>query len=146
MTHVLIPRPCSILYTNTLYSKCSIGIHYADPSSMGVVSSSPPVETSADVASPCFDWTGSVQLVLHMQALWQRQLQKGCSQQRGTVGSRGGPGMAVIFGPGGPIILPWTVRGGPFEGDCPQRDRSSTPLHSLVPLVTPSCAKLHLHV
>ena len=25
--------------------------------------------------------------------------------------------MAAIFGPGGPIILPWTVRGGPlFRG------------------------------
>jgi len=33
-----------------------------------------------------------------------------------------------------------------LRGDCPQRERSSTPLHSLVLLVTPSCAKLHLHV
>ena len=48
---------------------------------MGVVSSPPPAETSADVASPCFDRTGSVQAVLHMQVLWQRQLQKGRSWQ-----------------------------------------------------------------
>ena len=34
----------------------------------------------------------------------------------GTVGSKGGPGMAAIFGPGGPIILPWTVRGDHFRG------------------------------
>ena len=27
-----------------------------------------------------------------------------------------GPGMAAIFGPGGPIILPWTVRGDRFRG------------------------------
>ena len=33
-----------------------------------------------------------------------------------TVGSRGGPGMAAIFGPGGPIILPWTVWGDCFQG------------------------------
>ena len=32
--------------------------------------------------------------------------------------------MAAIFGPGGPIILPRTVRGGPlFRGDCPRHDR-----------------------
>ena len=34
----------------------------------------------------------------------------------GTIGSRGGPGIAVKFGPGGPIILPWTVRGDRFRG------------------------------
>jgi len=34
----------------------------------------------------------------------------------GTVGRRGGPGMAAIFGPGGLIILPWTVRGDHFRG------------------------------
>jgi len=36
--------------------------------------------------------------------------------EKATVGSRGGPGMAAIFGPGGPIILPWTVRGDHFRG------------------------------
>ena len=61
----------------------SLGIHYADSSSMGVVSSPPPAETSADVASPCFDRTGSVQAILHMQVLWQRQLRKGCCRQQG---------------------------------------------------------------
>ena len=50
---------------------------------MGVVSSPRPAETSADVASPCFDWTGSVQAVLHMQVLWQRPLRKGHSRQQG---------------------------------------------------------------
>ena len=34
----------------------------------------------------------------------------------GTVGSKGGPGMAAIFGLGGPIILPWTVQGDHFQG------------------------------
>jgi len=34
----------------------------------------------------------------------------------GTVGRRGGPGMAAILGPGGPIIRPWTVRGEHFRG------------------------------
>ena len=34
----------------------------------------------------------------------------------GTVGSTGGPGMAARFGPGGRIILPWTVRGDHFRG------------------------------
>jgi len=96
------------------YSKFSLGIHYTDSSSMGVVSSPPPAETSADVASPCIDRTGSVQDVLHMQVLWQRQLQKGHSRQQG------GTGMAAIFGPGGLIFLPWTVR-----GDCPRCDRST---------------------
>ena len=80
---------------------------------MGVVSSLPPAETSADVASSCFDQTGSVQAVLHVQALWQRQLQKGCSRQQG---GPSGPGIAAKFGPGGPIILPWTVQGDHFRG------------------------------
>ena len=66
---------------------------------MGVVSSPPPAETSADVASPCFDRTGSVQ-----------------SAPGGPSAAGGGPGMAAIFGPGGPIILPWTVRGNHFRG------------------------------
>ena len=34
----------------------------------------------------------------------------------GTVSSRGGPGIAAKFGPGGPIILLWTVRGDRFQG------------------------------
>ena len=35
--------------------------------------------------------------------------------------------MAMIFGPGGPIILLWTVQGDRFRGGvCPQRD---TPTH-----------------
>ena len=81
-----------------------------------MVSSLPPAKTSADVASSC-DRTGSVQAVLHMQALWQRQLRKRLqSAARGTVGSRGGPGIAAKFGPGGPIILPWAVRGDSFRG------------------------------
>ena len=50
---------------------------------MGAVSSPPPAETSAEVALPCFDRTGSVPAILHMQALWQRQLRKGCSRQQG---------------------------------------------------------------
>jgi len=47
----------------------------------------------------------------------------------GGVGGGGGgggggvePGMAVMFDPGGSIILPWTVQGTAFEGDCPRRD------------------------
>jgi len=44
-------------------------------------------------------------------------LRKGHSrQQGGPSAARGGPGMAAIFGPGGPIILPWTVRGDHFQG------------------------------
>ena len=74
---------------------------------MGVVSSPPSAETSADVASPCFDRTGSVQAVLKRQ---------GRSRQPGDRRQQGGPGMAVIFGPGGPTILPWTVRGDCFRG------------------------------
>ena len=89
---ILVPRPlASYKYNETLsYSKFSLGIHYADSSSMGVMSSPPPAETSADVASPCFDRTGSVQAVLHMQVLWQRQLQKGCSRQQGGPSAAGG--------------------------------------------------------
>ena len=34
----------------------------------------------------------------------------------GTVGSKGGPGMAAIFGPGGPIILRGQSGGTTFEG------------------------------
>ena len=34
--------------------------------------------------------------------------------------------MAALFGPGGPIILPWTVRGNHFrERDCPRRDSTT---------------------
>jgi len=36
--------------------------------------------------------------------------------EKAAVGSRGGPVIAVKFCPGGPIILPWTVRGGRFRG------------------------------
>jgi len=39
----------------------------------------------------------------------------------GTVGGKGGPGMAAIFGPGGPLS----------RGDCPQRD-SKTTLHYVI--------------
>ena len=39
------------------------------------------------------------------------------TREKAKVSSREGPGMAAIFGRGGPIILPWTVRGrGAFEG------------------------------
>ena len=38
------------------------------------------------------------------------------SAQQGGPSAAGGPGMAAIFGPGGPIILPWTVRGDHFRG------------------------------
>ena len=86
---ILVPRPLAS-YKSVSYSKFSLGIHYADSSSMGVVSSPPPAETSADVASPCFS--------------------------KGTVGSTGGPGRTAIFGPGGLIILPWTVQGDHFRG------------------------------
>ena len=88
--HVLVPRLFSILYTNTPYSKFSIGIHYADSSSMGVVSSSLPVETSADVASTCFDRTGSVQLCSPYASIVAKAIAKrpqsaagDCWQQRG---------------------------------------------------------------
>ena len=100
------------------YSKFSLGIHYADSSSVGVVSPPPPAETSADVASSCFDRTGSAQAILHMQALWQRQFWKGCSRQQG--GTRysceiwsGGTNYSAVDSPGGPLS----------RGDCPQCDR-----------------------
>jgi len=54
---------------------------------MGVVSSPRPAD---DVASPCFDRTGSVQAVLHMQVLWQRQLRKGRSRQQVGPSAEGG--------------------------------------------------------
>ena len=79
----------------------------------------PPAETSADVASPCFDRTGSVQALLHMQALRQRQLQKGCGWQQG--GTRYGCNIwfegtdySAMDNPGGPLS----------RGDCPRCDRS----------------------
>ena len=89
---ILVPRPlASCKYNEPVsYSKFSLGIHYADSSSVGVVSSPPPAETSADVASSCFDRTGSVQAVLHMQVLWQKQLQKDHSRQRGDSWQQGG--------------------------------------------------------
>jgi len=77
---------------------------------MGVVSSPPPAENPADVASPCFDRTGSVPAVLHMQALWQRQLRKGHSWQQG------GLGMAAIFGPGGRLFCRGQSKGTTFKG------------------------------
>ena len=67
---LLVPRLlASCKYDESVsYSKFSLGVHYAidnivdyiiydyaDSSSMGVVSSPRPVETSADVALPCFD-------------------------------------------------------------------------------------------
>ena len=52
-----------------------------------------------------------------MQVLWQKAIANRLqSAAGGTVGSKGGPGMAAIFGPRGPIILPWTVRGDHFRG------------------------------
>ena len=83
---ILVPRPLASYKNNkpVSYSKYSLGIHYPDSSSMGVVSSPPPVETSADVAS------GSVQAVLHMLALWQRQLRKGHNQQQADRRQQGG--------------------------------------------------------
>ena len=36
--------------------------------------------------------------------------------EKAAVGSRGGSGMAAIFGPRGPIILPWTVQGDHLRG------------------------------
>jgi len=52
---ILVPRPlASCKYNEPVsYSKFSLGVHYADSFSMGVVSSSRPAETSADVTSPC---------------------------------------------------------------------------------------------
>jgi len=49
---ILVPRQLASYKYNepALYSKFSLGIHYADSSSMGVVSSPPPAETSDDVA------------------------------------------------------------------------------------------------
>ena len=78
---------------------------------MGVMSSPPPAETSGDVASSCFVRTGSVQAVLHMQALCQRQLRKGCSRQQG------GPGIAAKFWFGGTdySAVDSLVAGGPLS-------------------------------
>ena len=122
---ILVPRPlASYKYNKPVsYSKYSLGIHYPDSSSMGVVSSPPPAETSADVASFCFDQTGSVQAALHMQVLWQRQLRKGRSQQQGgpsaAGGTRygcdiwsGGTGYSAVDSPGGSVS----------RGDCPRHD------------------------
>jgi len=82
------------------------------------VSSPPPDETAADVASSCFYLTGSVQAVLHMQALWQRE-----SCEKATVGSQGDrqqqggdqEWLRYLVG-GGATILPWAVRGDRFRG------------------------------
>ena len=43
--------------------------------------------------------------VLHMQVLWQRQLQRPQLAAGGTVSSKGGPDMATKFGLGGIIFL-----------------------------------------
>ena len=92
------------------------GIHYADPSSMGVVLvlSLPPAESSADVTSTCTDRTGSVQAVLHTQALWQRQLRTVSS--KGDRRQQGEPGMAVIFGPGDRLFCRGQSGGTAFKG------------------------------
>ena len=42
--------------------------------------------------------------------------EKAAVGSRGDCWQQGGPGMAAIFGLGGPIILPWTVRGDHFQG------------------------------
>ena len=92
------------------------------------MSSPPPAETSADVASSCFDRTGSVQAVLHMQVLWQRQLRKGCSRQQGGPSASGetrysceiwsrGTDYSAVDSPGGPLS----------RGDYPQHDRPTRP-------------------
>ena len=88
---ILVPRPlASCKYNEPVsYSKFSLGVHYADSSSMGVCHL-PVLQRLQHVASPCFDWTGSVQAVLHMQVLWQRQLRKGHSRQQGGPPATGG--------------------------------------------------------
>jgi len=50
-------------------------------------------------------------LALQPQADWRDS-----SQCTGDRQQQGGLGMAAIFGPGGLIILPWTVRGDHFRG------------------------------
>ena len=83
---ILVPRPFSI---TQIYDEpyCIPNFHSA--SIMPILLQwewchLPLLQTSSDVASPCFDLTGSVPAVLHMQVLWQRQLRKGpgCSRQR----------------------------------------------------------------
>ena len=82
------------------------------------MSSPPPAETSADVASSCFDRTGSVQAVLHnyASAVAKAIAKRLQSAAGGTIGNRGGPGIAAKFSPEGPIILLWTVWGDCFRG------------------------------
>ena len=67
---------------------------------------SPLGPSAADVTSPCFDLTGRVQAVLHMQVLWQMQLRKGRSRQQG------GTDYSAVDSPGGLLS----------RGDCPLRD------------------------
>ena len=43
--------------------------------------------------------------------------EKAAVSSKGDRQQQGGPGMAAIFGPGGPVILPWTVRGDQFRGE-----------------------------
>ena len=73
---------------------------------MGVVSSPCPAETSADVALPCFDRTGSVQAVLHMQVLWQSNCEKAAVGSRGETKYgcdiwSGGTDYSAVDSPGG---------------------------------------------
>jgi len=70
------------------------------------VSSPPPAETSADAASSC--------LVLIKRAVSRLHVQR-CGKgncEKAAVGSRGRPGIAAKFGPGGPLS----------RGDCPRRE------------------------
>ena len=81
------------------------------------MSSPPAAETSADVTSSCFDQTGSVPRLFSIcKHCGIGNCKKVAVGSRGDCWQQGGPGMATIFGLGGPIILPWTVRGTAFEG------------------------------
>ena len=62
------------------------------------------------------DWTASSLLGTAVPEAVPARAVVLINAQGGTVGSKGGPGMAAIFGPGGPIILPWAVRGDHFRG------------------------------
>jgi len=79
-------------------------------------------QTSADVASPCFDLTGSVQAVLHMQVLWQKA---GCSRQQGGPSAAGGDQVWLRYLVRGDRLFCRGQSGGPLSrGDCPRRDSS----------------------
>jgi len=117
---ILVPRPFSILQIlwTSIISKFSLSIHYANSSSMGVVSS--PLLQRLQQMLPHFVLIE--QAVSRMFSICKRCGKGNC--KKATVGSKGdrqqqgGPGtcMAAIFGPGGLIILPWTVRGHCFRG------------------------------